>query len=179
MRRIAFLMVAMFCVLPAFADSADLSVRTLPIDAACANERPKASQDLWLAHFDQYLASRELTVEQRALVIEARDLMANGVVRKMRSSNALEAADAQAALASFESRAMNVFSAEAYAEAFVRPGKRFARGASLPGAGTSAQQECNCNWYTGECGDSCTTGGCIAMPEGCGTMGSLGCFGFC
>ena len=131
--------------------------------------------DLWVSHLTRFADTHsELTEEQRAIVLEGRDLVADGLLGRFRSADPREAAAARTALASFKTRAASAFSRELYAEAFVRPPQLHAPARALP-----MVPNCDCNPGGGECLSDCVTGSCRAMPEGCGTFGLDACFGLC
>jgi len=137
--------------------------------------------NLWISHLARYEAMHSgLTDEQRSILLQGRDLLAAGLLRRLGSPNAGEAADAHSALAEFKARASNAFSMEAYAEAFVRLGRSSSsRQSRVPGAAVPMVPYCDCNPGSGECGGECVTGSCRAMPDGCGIFGTDPCFGLC
>jgi hypothetical protein len=198
MRYVKFVVVTICVLLPLTASAGDPSgvipnlQPNLQMESACLEITPPISvavspasdpavqSGLWMAHLTQYLDTHpQLTDDQRSVVMAGRELVANGLLHQLRSPNAAVATNAHAMLAAFEARAWEHFSKEAYAEAFIRVKRPAASRSLVPGDAKPMAPECDCNWYTGECGDSCPTGNCIAMPTGCGTMGGVGCFGLC
>jgi hypothetical protein len=137
--------------------------------------------NLWIAHLDQYQAQHsELTEEQQSVILQGRDLLAAGLLHRLRSADARDAADARDLFEAFKARASNAFSRAAYAEAFVRLGRpSSSRQSNAPGGAVSMIPDCDCNPSLGDCGGECVTGSCRVMPDGCGTFGTSICYGLC
>ena len=148
---------------------------TFTLSAEVPSFSPAAAPTDWVATLDRFAAGHpDLSDAQQALVGEGRELLEDGLLAKLHSTDAAEAADAKRALASFKARAKEAFSKELYVEAFVpRCGQRSATRAR------GMVPYCDCNSYTGECAGDCPVGGCRAMPEGCGMWGTDACFGLC
>jgi hypothetical protein len=141
---------------------------------------PALQEDLWISHLTRFIGIHsELTDEQRSILLQGRDLLAAGLLRRLHSSDAREAADARIALATFKARASSSFSSQVYAEAFVRLEKpKSPARLRPPSSAIPMVPWCDCNSYSGECAGECMSG-CRAMPEGCGMYGTDPCFGLC
>lgn len=129
--------------------------------------------DAWIAHLDRFAAAHpELTEAQKALVTEARAMLADGVGAKVRANDA----DARAAFAVFKTRAANAFSRELYLAAFVRL-EQPASMAGWRGSAKSMIPDCDCNPNVPGCGE-CVPGSCRVV-QGCGEFEWELCTGMC
>jgi hypothetical protein len=173
MRYIGCLLTVILALSVSAADGAAVIPAGSPSD-------PALQTDLWISHLKNFAAAHpELTNEQRGVVSEGSELLAEGLLRHLRSTAAGEVADARKALEAFKTRASELFSRELYAEAFVRlerPAVPLKPG--VPGSATPRIPDCDCNPTSGACGE-CVTGSCRVMPDGCGTMGTDLCYGLC
>jgi len=151
-----------------------VSAFSFPLNAA-------TKTDLWIAHLTSFLATHsDLTAEQRAVVVEGRELLADGLLSRLHSPSAKEAADARAALSSLKMRASASLPKALYAEAFVRlPRPASSAPQTLPGSAMPMITNCNCEPNTGDCPGECLTGSCRIMPDGCGIFGTDICTGLC
>ena len=147
--------------------------------AICALFVPTLSADdrtdAWVAHLTQFTAAHpELTVEQKAVIQEARTLLEAGLLPNLRSADATLVSITRSMYDSFKTRAVSVFPKELYAEAFVRPAKTIRIG--IPGGAVSRIPDCDCNSET-SC--DCVGGGCRVTQDGCGPLGGSICTGLC
>lgn len=138
-----------------------------------------AKAELWMLHLEKFAAAHpELTDAQRAIIAEGRALLASGVLQALKSRSSAEVEDARTAMLMFEGRATRLFSRELYSAAFVRLGPPTKSTSVL--RVSSLRPECFCNPNYNECsGFECNTGGCLVMPDGCGTFGWDICTGMC
>jgi hypothetical protein len=141
---------------------------------------PALRAELWISHLTRFVGVHtELTDEQRSIVLQGRDLVSAGLLRRLHSPDAREAADARTALATFKARASSSFSRDVYAEAFIRLEKpKSPSRIRPPSSAIPMVPDCDCSSATGECPGSCMSG-CRATPEGCGTFDGDPCFGLC
>lgn len=135
--------------------------------------------ELWMLHLEKFVVAHpELTDAQRAVIAEGRVLLASGVLQALKSKSSAEVEDARNAMLTFEARATPLFSRELYSAAFVRLGPPTKSTSILQVS--SLRPECFCNPNYNECsGGECFTGGCLVMPDGCGTFGTDICTGMC
>jgi len=170
------------CVLFAVLTLSAVAAEVTDCEYEASGSERAVRAELWIQHLDQFAATHPgLTDEQRSIVLAGRELLSGGVLQSLQSSAPKQVEAARRSMLAFEARASQSFSRELYAEAFVRLAERPQR------ARTSGIQlvsmlkpECFCNPNYNECGGGeCFTGGCLVMPDGCGTFGWDICTGLC
>jgi hypothetical protein len=159
------------------------SATTRDRKAIAASLPTELLEDVWILHHNTFLKRHpELTIEQRAVVLESLGLMAHGFIRVMRNGTPEERAQMISAQKSLVARATPLLGAlvkDAFYDLGDGPAAPAQPRERMTVRSNSYMCYCSDNYDCGWLGGVCTWTGCVPTPSGCGYGAMFGCSGEC